>query len=87
MDRQAISNLPDVNSYNVCEARKLVEWVLGCCIAIANHHTCLCSVSVESHQGTDLLIFMSVCYPPTQAYHGQHLNINIMQPDYGYHHG
>ena len=82
MDRQAISNLPDFNPYDVCEARKLVEWTLGHCIAIANHHTCLCSASVDSHQGIDLLIFVSVHYPPTQAYHAQYLNINLMQPDF-----
>ena len=83
MDKQAIANLPDFNPYDKCEAKKLVEWTLGCCITIANHHQlCLCSTSVDSHQGVDLLIFVSVCYPPTQAYHAQYLNINMTQPNF-----
>ena len=87
MDRQGISNLPEFNLNDICEARKLVEWTLGHCIVIANHHACLCSASVDSHQGTDLLIFVPVHYPPTQAYHTQYLNINVTARLYGYHHG
>ena len=69
MDKQAIADLPDFNPYDICEARKLVEWTLGCCISIASHHTCLCSVNVDIHQDMDILIFISFRYPLTQAYH------------------
>ena len=82
MDKQAIANLPDFNPYDKCEARKLIEWTLGCSITVANHQVCMCNARVDSHQGTDLLIFVSVCYPPTQAYHAQYLNINITQPNF-----
>ena len=34
------------------------------------------------HQNTDMLIFMSVHYPPTQAFHAQYLNIDLTQLDF-----
>ena len=82
MDKESIADLPDFNPYNVCEARKLVQWTLGHCISIANHHICLCSASVDVHQDTDMLIFITVRYPLTQAYHAQYLNINVTQPNF-----
>ena len=82
MDKEAIANLHDFNPYNVCEARKLVEWILGHHILIANHHTCLCSASVDVHQDTDMLILIAVHYPPNQAYHAQYLSINMTQPNF-----
>ena len=34
------------------------------------------------HQNTDMLIFMSVHYPPMQAFHTQYLNIDLTQMDF-----
>ena len=82
MDKEAIVNLHDFDPYNVCETRKLVEWTLGHCIFIANHHACLCSASVDVHQDTDMLIFIAVCYPLNKAYHAQYLSINVAEPNF-----
>ena len=79
MNKQAIV---DFDPYDIYEARKLVEWTLGHCVSLANHHTCLCSVNINIHQGVDTLIIISVHYPLTQAYHAQYLNINMTQPDF-----
>ena len=72
MDKQPIANLSAFNPNDKCEARKLIKWTLGHCITMANHQACLCKEWF-------LLTFVSVCYPPTQAYHAQYLSINITQ--------
>ena len=76
MDKQSIINLPNFYPHNAYEARNMVEWTLGQAIAIANHCGCICNMSIDMYQNTDMLIFMSVCYPPMQAFHTQYLNID-----------
>ena len=38
--------------------------------------------NIDVHQDMDILIFISVSYPPAQAYHAQYQNINVTQPDF-----
>ena len=82
MDNQSIAYLLKFNLYNVYEARNMVEWTLGWGIAIANHHGCICNMCIDMHQNTDILIFMSIHYPPTQAFYTQCLNIDLTQLDF-----
>ena len=64
---------------------KLGTWwngLLDEAIAIANHHGCICNMCVNMHQNTDMLIFMSVHYPPMQAFHAQYLNMDLTRLDF-----
>ena len=81
MDIKSVTDLADWDPNNAHQARAIVEWTLGWAFAIANQYECAFNAYVDTHQGTDMIIFMSTCFLPTQAPHAQYINIDLTQLD------